>query len=139
MGPEEYGKRSPLSKLKELSETALPEKGVYNTFTATVTRINDAKPYYEACPECKRKVQHTVHDDWACERCEKSYENCDRRYILSVQLSDSTGAGWFSTFNDEGTDLIGMSANELYDCGVDGGEDAVKSKFSDASFKQYIV
>ena len=139
-GPEELAKREPLSKLKKLAESLdLPEKGVYNSFTATVTRINDTKPYYEACPDCKRKVQQTVHGDWACERCEKSHENCDRRYILSMQLSDATGAGWFSTFNDEGTDLIGMNANELYECGVEGGEEAVKSKFASASFKQYVV
>jgi hypothetical protein len=29
---------------------AVPEKGAYNTFTATVTRVNENKPFYEVCP-----------------------------------------------------------------------------------------
>ena len=48
-----------MSELKVLADNimTIPEKGAYNTFTATITRINDNNPpFYAACPECSRKV-----------------------------------------------------------------------------------
>ena len=136
---EPLASRQPMSHLKVLQgQLSLPEKGEYNTFTATVTRINDTNICYEACPECNRKVQQSMHGDWTCERCQRSFDQCVRRYILSLQLADDTGGGWMSTFNDQGVNLLGMTADELWAKGAED-EDAVKKILAANTWKQFVI
>ena len=35
------------------------------------------------------------------------------RYIMVVKVSDASGEGWVSAFNDEAERIIGLSADEL--------------------------
>jgi len=71
------------------------EKGEYVSFKATVTFIKSDKEggaWYPACmnPEdpCKNrcKVQQGTDGNWFCDRCQRSYEDCNYRYIFSATM-----------------------------------------------------
>jgi replication factor A1 len=63
---------------------------------------HDNDPWYCACPTegCHKKVFETVDNKWTCEKCNANFENCNRRYVMSVTMSDHSGQAWFSMFND---------------------------------------
>lgn len=132
--------RTYLSDLKQLADNihSVPEKGVYNTFMGTITKINDGKPFYEACPECSKKVMQDSSGEWQCEKCQKGFDQCMRRYILSMKVEDSTGQSWCSTFNDQGQQLVGLSADDLCLIGAEEGEEKLKARLNQATFDTFI-
>ena len=88
------------------------------TIQATITYINSERdPYYTACPQegCNKKVNASMNNEWVCEKCNRSYENCMRRYIMSCTVTDTTGQIWVSAFNDIGEQILKVTADELYE------------------------
>ncbi|KDN50412.1 replication factor-a protein [Tilletiaria anomala UBC 951] len=81
---------------------------------AMVVYIKADNLYYTACPSdnCNKKVNLDV-DGWRCEKCDRSYEAPQHRYILTANVADHTGQIWISGFNDVGEELIGMTADQL--------------------------
>ena len=71
---------------------------------------------YMACPTegCNKKVIEEGPNQYRCEKCQKVFDRCDHRYIMTVQISDSTGAIWVQAFNETGIHLLGRSAEEMY-------------------------
>jgi len=48
---------------------------------------------YPACPECKKKViEAGAGGGWRCERCNKTFDDCNHTYNFSVLLGDFTSA-----------------------------------------------
>ena len=84
---------------------------------------HDSDPWYTACSQgtCKKKVTE-IMGHWRCEACNVELESCQYRYVLSAQLSDHTGAQWFSFFDDTASKLLGMSANDLHMLKEEHGE-----------------
>lgn len=69
--------------------------------------------WYLSCPECKKKVVEETRSQ--CPYCQKFYENGKYRFILSVELADSTGSVWASAYDEMGeTILHGRTADELH-------------------------
>ena len=99
-------------------------------------------PWYTSCPkpggECKKKVTEGMGGRWRCEKCDTEYDNCTRRYILSAQCADYSGAEWFTLFNEEAAKLIGQSADELYTMKCEN-EQAYNNVFKDLLFKEFIT
>ena len=104
----------------------------------------DNDPWYTACstPDCKKKVMEDLEGKWRCEKCDKSMEKCTRRYILSAQMGDHSGSNWFSFFDNEAKQLLGISADDLHAIRTDAegtGEDRYKEITQEALFKQFII
>ena len=78
-------------------------------------------------------------NDWRCEKCNLSYDHCIRRYILSVTAQDNTGQAWFSLFNDTAEQLLGHSADSLYNMKCNGDIHNYESIFSEALFKMHLM
>jgi replication factor A1 len=82
----------------------------------------DDKFAYAACPlpDVNTKVV-PVNGGWWCEKTQRTFPNCDWRYILSFTVADHTSQTWVSTFNDVGKKIMGIDANQLKEL-VNGGE-----------------
>lgn len=82
---------------------------------ATVQHIRQDNFCYAAClsENCNKKVLETEPGQWRCERCEKTHEKPEYRYVMSANVSDHTGQLWVSCFDKVGRVIMGMSADEL--------------------------
>ncbi|EST08505.1 Replication factor A, C-terminal [Kalmanozyma brasiliensis GHG001] len=107
--------RRSIAQVKD-ENLGMTEKPDYFNVRATVVYIKQENLYYTACPSdgCSKKVSLDHENNWRCEKCDRSYEAPEYRYILQTNVSDATGQIWLSGFNDDATKLIGMSAGELH-------------------------
>ncbi|KAH9997570.1 replication factor-a protein [Russula vinacea] len=96
------------------AQLGMSDKVDYFSTRATVMHIKTDNIVYPACPtpQCNKKVTE-MHDGWRCEKCDRSYEKPEYRYIIQMAVADSTGQIWLSGFNDVGLALFGISGNEL--------------------------
>ncbi|KAK7694058.1 hypothetical protein QCA50_003634 [Cerrena zonata] len=105
----------------------LSEKPVYFSTRGTIMHIKQENVAYPACPTCNKKV-FEQHDGWRCEKCERSHEKPEYRYIISMAVADYTQQAWFQGFNDVGEIIFHRPANQL-----------MESKFNDeAKFTKTI-
>ena len=107
---------------------------------ATVIYIKQDTFAYPAClsPDCNKKVVETEPGQWRCEKCDKTHDRPDYRYIMSVNVSDHTGQIWLSCFNEVGEQIMGMSANELMVLKDEGDDRRVTDAFAEANCKTLI-
>ncbi|MCO5549118.1 hypothetical protein L7F22_002584 [Adiantum nelumboides] len=79
--------------------------------------------WYLACQTCNKKVTEDLGSSkfW-CEGCQKSFEECNRRYILTVKFADFSGEGWISAFNEQAEVVLGHSADKLSEIRSQDGE-----------------
>lgn len=118
------------------------EKPDYFTLKASVSFIKrEPDPWYTACPsaDCNKKVIESMNGQWQCEKCNKSYDECRRRYMLSIVLQDTTGTNWFSAFDDTANKFLGKSADTLYSMKASGDQSGYDQAFNNGCFKTYLV
>jgi|TARA_B110000208_G_C11515764_1_gene338709 replication factor A1 len=58
---------------------------------------------------------------------------------MSVQVADAWGTQWITLFNEQGTELMGKSAGELFDLKHMTGEAAWEAAFKAANFQEFIM
>lgn len=142
-----FGAIEPLEKRKVISSIrdenlGHGEKPDFISFKATIIYIkHDTDPWYCACPTpgCNKKVTEGMGGQWHCEKCSKSFPECQRRYILSLTMADPSGSNWFTVFNDQAEVMLGVKAQDLYNFRTaDNNEQAYEKVFADALFKTYI-
>lgn len=96
------------------------EKPDWITVKATVSFIKVDSFCYTACPsvvgdrQCNKKVNNNGDGTWHCDRCDRSFPECDYRYLLQFQIQDHTGVTWVTAFQECGEEILGVSAKELY-------------------------
>ncbi|KAN0064628.1 Replication factor A protein 1 [Thecaphora frezii] len=92
------------------------EKPDYFNVRATIVYVKQDNLWYTACPadSCNKKVNQEHDGLWRCEKCDKSYEAPQYRYLLSTNVADMSGQMWLSGFNDDAEKIIGKTAAELY-------------------------
>ncbi len=132
-----FEKRVPISYIKE-NDLGAGEKGDYVSVCGFVGRIaynGEKEMWYTACPACNKKVIENM-GSWACEKCNKTFEQPTRRYITSMVLLDYSGGSWVSLFNDEATKLLGMTADALHEVKV-SNENEFSRVCEAAYFKPY--
>jgi len=93
---------------------------------------------YKACPgdECNKKVVDQGNGRHRCERCNKEYDSFKWRIMLMVTISDFSGVQPVTLFNEQGEQMIGMSAQDLADL-RERNEDEFNVALDKPLFKQY--
>lgn len=103
--------------LQETSSTAVVVgKAEYVTVKGTVMNIKTDKTlFYQSCSgnNCMRKVTGDDVSGYHCDKCNKTYDRCDMRYVLNLSISDHTANQWVSAFNDAAKVIMTVDANEL--------------------------
>jgi replication factor A1 len=96
------------------AQLGMSDKPDFFSTRATIMHIKTDNLVYPACPQCNKKMTES-NDVWRCEKCDRTYEKPEYRYIISMAVGDHTGQMWLSGFNDVGNTLFGMTGNELRD------------------------
>lgn len=109
--------RNEIRNLNEvkMSGVGTSDKGAENFSTrATIMHIKTDNLSYPACPTqgCNKKVTQ-VGTGWRCEKCDRSFEKPEHRYIISMAVADWSGQAWLQGFNDAGVAVFGHTADEL--------------------------
>ncbi|KAI9460036.1 replication factor-a protein [Russula earlei] len=112
-GPINRNEMRTILDVKE-AQLGMSDKPDFFSMRATIMHIKTDNIMYPACPtpQCNKKVMET-HDGWRCEKCDRSHEKPEYRYIISMAVGDYTSQIWLSGFNDIGNTLFGMTGNEL--------------------------
>ncbi|KAG9153227.1 hypothetical protein Leryth_021249 [Lithospermum erythrorhizon] len=98
----------------------------------------DQTMWYRACKTCNKKVTEAVGSGYFCEACEKTEEECNLRYIVSLKVTDASGEAWLSVFNDQAEKIIGCSADDLDKLKSQEGESAFQMKLKEATWAPYF-
>lgn len=82
----------------------------YCTFYNSSAEQEERKPYYLACPTCKKKV--TDQDNgYFCENCAKTYGEAVPTYNFSFMLSDCSSKITVQCLGEIGDSIVGMPAS----------------------------
>ncbi len=132
--------RRTVGQVKDAQLGMNDDRGDWFTTKATVVYIKADNLWYTACPSdgCNKKVVYES-GGWRCEKCDRSYDNPQHRYVMTANVCDHTGQMWVSGFNDVGEAIIGKSANELAELRENGEDKAVEAFVKQAVGKQYIL
>jgi replication factor A1 len=87
----------------------------YSLISATVIFVKEDSLWYDSCPGegCNKKVVLEENGMYRCERCNKSYDKCNTRYMLTLHVGDFTGQIWITLFDDTSASVLGLPAEEL--------------------------
>ncbi|KAI8982961.1 putative replication factor-A protein 1 [Pilobolus umbonatus] len=103
------------------------EKPDYFSTRAVISYIKNDPIAYAGCPLCRKKVVMDVNS-WRCEKCQKSFDHPDYKYMLTIGIEDATSQLFVNAFDDIGLTILKKSASEL-----------VALKESDATaFQRYL-
>lgn len=77
--------RRTIAQVKD-ENLGMSEKPDYFNVRATVVYIKQENLYYTACPSdgCNKKVALDHENNWRCEKCDRSYEAPEYRYVSSL-------------------------------------------------------
>ena len=67
------------------------------------------------CPEagCGKKVVDENNGTYRCEKCNRTHSTFKWSYMVSAEVSDTTGAQWITLFRTEAEALLGITADEF--------------------------
>lgn len=85
------------------------------------------------------KVVEAFNGQWSCEKCNAEFPTCTRRYMLYASMSDHTSDTGFTLFNDTAEQLLGRTADEMYEMKQSGDEAGYEAVFQAAIFTQVLV
>lgn len=117
------------------------EKPDYFAVKATTMKLNPEKTmWYDACPSenCNKKVILEGANSWRCEKCQRTFPYCDRRYIFTMPVQDHTGTAWFQCFNEIGAQVLGHTAEELHQMKENGNQEALDAVLGEAAGKSFV-
>jgi replication factor A1 len=135
-GPSTISNRKITLAQAKAENLGMGDRADYFSFRGTIVYIKNENFSYPSCPECKKKVLMESEHVWRCEKCQKNYPEPDHRYILSVSVEDATSQIYISGFDEMGSTLLKMSANELNKL-RDQDATAAQLVFSKALFTTY--
>jgi len=115
------------------------EKPDYFSIRATVVYVKQDNFAYPACisENCNKKVVEIDPGQWRCEKCDKTHDRPQYRYVLTISVSDHTGQVYLSLFDDAGKAIMDMDADTLYRL-KDEDERAATEAFSEANCKTWV-
>lgn len=91
----------------------------YSYFLGSFMFIKDDSLFYESCisDKCNKKVTKEEDGRFRCEKCNKVFDYCNYRYLMTVNIGDFSGNLWANLFNEVGSFLFSMNAEELKESG----------------------
>ena len=107
-----------ISQVRE-EQLGMGEEATYFALKAIVVFVkSDTGFSYPGCrtsepQKCNKKVTEVDPGQWRCEKCDRTWDRPEYRYIMSVNVQDYTGQLWLSCFDEVGRQLIGASADEM--------------------------
>lgn len=111
------GRQDPRKTLAQVKDEnlGLGETPDYFSTKATVVFIKQEGVSYPACRSegCNKKVLEDGEGGWRCEKCDKSHESPEYRYIMTISVNDHTGQQWLNCFDEVGRQILGMDATAL--------------------------
>ena len=107
-----------LAEVKESSYANVVADSVkYYTVEASLITIKPDNVMYRACPNesCRRKVTEEPLNsgEFKCQKCDKKYPNFAWRYSLQAAIADFTDNHWVTVFEESGSQILGVSADQL--------------------------
>ncbi|CAN8231383.1 unnamed protein product [Cochlearia groenlandica] len=136
--------RKTISQIKG-EKLGTSEKPDWITVSATIIYMNVDNFCYTACPimngerPCSKKVINNGDGTWKCEKCDKSVDECDYRYILQLQIQDHTDLTWVTAFQEAGEEIMGMPAKDLYFVkNEDKNDEKFEEIFRKVAFTKYM-
>lgn len=96
-------------------QLGMTDKTDYFSVCATILYIKQETFSYPACPGegCNKKLIDEG-GEWRCEKCNRTYPSPVHRYILQMNVIDSTGSFWITGFNEVAEQIMGVSADNLF-------------------------
>ncbi|KAJ1792246.1 Replication factor A protein 1 [Coemansia sp. RSA 2399] len=115
------------------------ESVAFFNLKGTIVFVRTTSLAYPACPTegCNKKVTNDSSGKWACEKCNRSYDAPNYRYIFSVNACDDTGQHWLSCFDEIGQKLFGCPAGDMLDL-QSRDEEAFTQKVDSVMHKEYM-
>mmetsp|Transcript_8710 Transcript_8710/g.32158 ORF Transcript_8710/g.32158 Transcript_8710/m.32158 type:complete len:598 (-) Transcript_8710:86-1879(-) len=129
-----------------LADTQHPEYfdqrgNAYFTVRCTVTQFANRDLWYDSCPGegCRKKVTLGEDGMYHCQTCQGTFDHSEKRYVISVKLSDYSGHIWATAFEEQGHEMFGCTANELASFKGPSEEETEEydALVSAAKFKEY--
>ncbi|KAM7264105.1 hypothetical protein ACFE04_001788 [Oxalis oulophora] len=141
-----FGKTDSRKTISQIKDEKLGiEKADWILVNAWIIYLKHDNFCYTACPltfgdrVCSKKVTNNGDGTWRCDRCDKSVEECDYRYILQFQIQDHTGLTWVTSFQECGEEIMGISAKDLYFLKFEHQDDEKVSEIiREALFKRFL-
>ncbi|KAG5438065.1 hypothetical protein PCANB_000412 [Pneumocystis canis] len=126
--------RKTIAQIKD-EQLGMAEQPDYFSIKATIVFFKQENVFYPACPNvgCNKKVIEDNEGGWRCEKCDKSFQRPQYRYILTISVNDHTGQIWLSCFDEVARQILGKSADD-----VEENEQAALNIFHQANCKSYI-
>jgi len=92
-----------------------------------ITALRTETISYMACPteNCNKKVNEETPGTYFCEKCRRSFDRIDYRYVLSATVQDVTSQSYVSIFNETGQQILKHTAEEMEHFKANVTEDAV--------------
>lgn len=136
------GKRDDTKTIAQIRDENLGMSDDTDWFSvkATIIYVKQDNNYYPACLSegCNKKVVEINPGEWRCEKCDKTHDKPEYRYIMSVNVSDHTGQIWLSCFDEVGRAIMGMPADELNQLREEGEDKRVTEVFAEANCKTFV-
>ena len=85
----------------------------FSEVRGTILKVYEGKMYYNACPNCRKKVVERDEGKWVCN--EHGVVEPQKQLFLSVALDDGTGCIRVTFFGINAEKLISMPADSLVD------------------------
>nr|POE93535.1 replication factor a protein 1 [Quercus suber] len=135
------GGKDPIKTIAAIRDEniGMGDEAEWFSIKATIIFVKQENIAYPAClsPECNKKVVEINPGEWRCEKCDKTWDRPDYRYILSINVSDHTGQIWLSCFNEVGEKIMGRPANDLMQLKDEGEEKKYNDIFHSANCKTF--
>ncbi|CAN1312160.1 Replication protein A 70 kDa DNA-binding subunit B [Linum perenne] len=134
-----YADRVPLSRIVNDQSLGDDKQPAFFNIRGYVSFIKpDQTMWYRACKTCNKKVTDGMGGGYWCEGCQKNDSECSLRYILALKVTDASGEGWVSAFNDEAEKILGSSADELNQLRSQDDTSSYNSKLKAATWNPHL-
>lgn len=136
-------KKSNLSLIAEINSSLQGENDTdqahFFYINGYVARVkNDERIYYPACKGegCRRKVIEDSNG-YRCEHCNQTFADFEPTYMITAKISDFTESIHVTFAREQGTQLMGMTAQEFMKFKNNNTEEDVQEYFDKLHFKTY--
>ena len=103
--------------LEEIQRLALGkgEKPDYISVRGTIVHIKSDNLMYDSCATCNKKLIPINFNSgpYRCEKCDQQFDTAEKRYMLSMMISDGTTQVWVTAFDETAQQIFGITANEM--------------------------